>query len=433
MAIVIQAPTKGWADNQDVIAVAKETLPRLNTPSVPQWSASRGLTVGASTDMRALGERIDWTSDFLEAARTDTKEAQALPINVGIRCPEPLGIVTFEDILDTLLQKTSRDEKDFFDRKAFDPPTTKTNEGDINSATSTRAVFRARMATPVDIDKAHPGFHDLGKNPNTLRRRNFSRHSGGMDGPSDNRAFGMDGNDERNISALKVVPVSDHSSYTSNSHGGFHGPDSSAETDLSTKVQRSLSLNPKLRRLKGRSNLSSKTVSLPTDNRTSDFSQLGLYPSSRRPSCDASPLLATMYSIPLFPRGVFSSLDEVPVGSEDIADAQKLSAGVKKSEQNESAATSSSNDSGNNHVSGHVSDTAIENASDESSVSKTKLNTLPRAFLKSQSLGRRVFTSQGIHQREESFHDDRALLPSQKKSMVVDTEGSPTRRTSFWV
>lgn len=405
MAIVIQAQTKDWADNQDVIAVAKE----------------------------ALGERINWTSDFLGAAQTDTKEAKVLPINLGIRCPEPLGIVTFEDILDTLLQKTSRDEKDFFDPKAFDPPTTKTNEGDMNSATSTRAVFRARMAIPVDADKMHAGLHDLGRNPGTLRRRNFSRHSGGMDGPSDSRAFSMDGNDERNIAALKVALVSDHSSYTSNSDGGFHDPDSSTDTDLSTKVQRSLSLNPKLRRLKGRSNLSSKTVSSPADNRTSHFSQLGLYPVSRHPGCDASPLIATMCSIPLVSGGGFSSLDEVPAGSEDIADAQKLSVGVEKSEQNEPAATSSSNNYGNNHVSGHVSDTAIGNASDESSVSKTKLNTLPRAFLKSQSLGRRIFTSQGIYRREESFHDDRALLPSQEKSTVVDTEGSPTRRTSFWV
>lgn len=39
----------------------------------------------------------------------------------GIRCPEPVGIITFEDIIDTILQKTSRDERDFYDRDNAPP------------------------------------------------------------------------------------------------------------------------------------------------------------------------------------------------------------------------------------------------------------------------------------------------------------------------
>jgi metal transporter CNNM len=44
----------------------------------------------------------------------------------------PVGIVTFEDIIDTILQKTSRDENDFFDRPTSTPPTKSKKVGDYS-------------------------------------------------------------------------------------------------------------------------------------------------------------------------------------------------------------------------------------------------------------------------------------------------------------
>ena len=76
---------------------------------------------------------MDWTTDFLNATRDDSSDASPSFIVTGIRCPTPLGIITFEDVLDTLLQKTSRDEKDFFERKTYDPPTKTRKEGDDNT------------------------------------------------------------------------------------------------------------------------------------------------------------------------------------------------------------------------------------------------------------------------------------------------------------
>jgi hypothetical protein len=49
---------------------------------------------------------------------------------IGVRIPKPIGIITFEDIIDSILQRTSRDEKDFFERNVDFPPTKSRKAGD---------------------------------------------------------------------------------------------------------------------------------------------------------------------------------------------------------------------------------------------------------------------------------------------------------------
>lgn len=82
-------------------------------PAPTTTEESKALRGGAT--VRASTPNLDWTADFLAAAQNKAK-IQTKHNALGIRSPEPLGIVTFEDIIDTVLQKTSHDEKDFFNR-----------------------------------------------------------------------------------------------------------------------------------------------------------------------------------------------------------------------------------------------------------------------------------------------------------------------------
>jgi metal transporter CNNM len=99
----------------------------------PLWSSATGVNSRESLDLRRLGNRVDWITDFLNAKRDDASDASPSFIVTGVRFPAPLGIITFEDVLDTLLRRTGRDEKDCFERKIFDPPTKTRKEGDDNT------------------------------------------------------------------------------------------------------------------------------------------------------------------------------------------------------------------------------------------------------------------------------------------------------------
>lgn len=429
MAIVIPGQARDWTNDHGEVYLAKEGPSRV---PAPLWSSSGGLNARESLDIRAINERVDWTTDFLDAARNESEESHVYSIFKGIRCPTPLGIITFEDILDTLLQKTSRDEKDFFDRRTFDPPTKFRKEGDDTFIRSTRGVFRARNAIPIDVDKIYAAFDSNHKNQGALRKRNnVSGHGDGMDGTADVRLFGLDGNDDRSLNIHGAL-VNDRSSYTENSHGGFHGPSSSADTELSTMVQRNISVKPKLRRQKGRSITSTRTVSSPVNNTVlSDFIQLDSNPALRRASCDFLPLIGRMYGVPLHSRGIFSSLDEVPICSEDIAEAEILRSTIVNGGWNQYTAMPSYCNSEVDIVPGLKANSTTGHAANEIRVVGNKMHTLPR--VKSQQPVMRKLSSQGVCQREESFHDDRSLLPSQRKGVIIDSQGSPTRRTSFWV
>lgn len=167
----------------------------------------------------------DQTLQFLEAAKANI-EGRGHRI-LGIRSPTPIGIITFEDIIDTILQKTSRDEKDYFDR-GHELPLTKTRKtGDcpltpeatlnklpkVFTPKSERAVLKK---TPkgqgthdksVIADKA-PNPYRTPVFPGTVRKRNVSRN--------EKIATGDGAEDDHS-----------HSSYTQNSQGGFHGSESS--------------------------------------------------------------------------------------------------------------------------------------------------------------------------------------------------------------
>jgi hypothetical protein len=426
MAVVILAPARDWTDNQ---ATASLNRKHPIQATVPLWSSTTGINARGSLDVRELGGRVDWITDFLNTTRNDASEANASSIVTGIRCPAPLGIVTYEDILDTLLQKTSRDEKDFFERKTFDPPTKKRKEGDDNTVKSSRSIFSSRRAIPTHVSRVHVAFGGNSTSQGTLRRRNLSKNPGETDDTRDVGVCGLDGNDDHSVSGHGAL-TADHSSYTENSDGGFHGPSSSADTELSTLAQRNISVNHKLRRLKGRSVTSSRTVSSPEKNTESAF-QLGLDLIPRHSSCGFLPFVGGLYDTMSY-SGEIPSLDGVSTGSKDVFHAEKIIHETVISGCDSPASVSSSYSSHSDaDYSRQTNETATHIVNENAPVGD-KMHTVPRVKYQNQlAIGN--FMSHEMHSREESFHDDRSLLPSQWKGNESDSKQNSARRISFWV
>ncbi|OBT64497.1 hypothetical protein VE03_05344 [Pseudogymnoascus sp. 23342-1-I1] len=423
MAVVILAPARDWTDNQATPTPNRKTS---TLAGVPLWSSATGVNSRGSLDLRKLGGRVDWITDFLNATRDDASDASPSSIVTGIRCPAPLGIVTFEDILDALLQKTSRDEKDFFERKTFDPPTKTRKEGDDNTVRSSQSIFRSRRAIPTHVSGAHVAFGgNSSQSQGGLRRRIPSKNTSAADGAPDPSAFGLDGNDDRSVSGHGPL-TDDHSSYTENSEGGFHGPSSSADTQLSTLAQRNISVNHKLRRIKGRS-VTPRTVSSP-ENPTESAFQLELDILPRHSSYGFSPFIGEAYDATSYEREV-PGLDELPANPEDVSEAEEvlpetLVGGIDQSNAYYSPHSDVAGRAQTSEAAGHV---ANEN------VRTGWMNTLPRMNFGPQlAIGN--IMSQEIHPRERSFHDDRSLLPSQWRDIESgESKENTARRTSFWI
>lgn len=244
---MIPKPTKDRLVPLSASLRNQDALPR---NGAPLWSASTGLNARNIIEMVGLDAHIDWTTDFLDAAQNDIEPPQHHKQGViGIGCPKPIGIVTYEDILDALLQKTSLDEKDFFDRDHVIPPTKRRKEGDTNSVSSNYSIVRTKKAVPVYATKVHAAFErrneDIdgiirrriisrlenrgsGEDNGIIRRRNISGPDDGIDGTSEHSGQGLDGANERDATS-HTDAIIDSSSYTENSQGGFHGPRSSVE------------------------------------------------------------------------------------------------------------------------------------------------------------------------------------------------------------
>ncbi|KFY11958.1 hypothetical protein V492_04174 [Pseudogymnoascus sp. VKM F-4246] len=242
-------------------------------------------------------------------------------------------------------------------------------------------------------------------------------------------AFGLDGNDERNISGHGAL-TADHSSYTENSEGGFHGPSSSADTELSTPAQRNISVNHKPRSLKGHSVNSLRTVSSP-ENPTESAFQLGLDILPGHSSYGFFPFVGEVYDATSYEREI-PGLDELPANIEDVSDAEDILPQPLVCGSDRPTASSSYYSSQSDMVWRPQTSEAAEHVEDENARTGWRMNTLPRLnFSPLLAIGN--IMSQEIHPREKSFHDDRSLLPSQWRDIERGESENTARRTSFWI
>lgn len=263
-----------------------------------------------------------------------------------------------------------------------------------------------------------------------LRRRIPSKNTSAADGAPDPGAFGLDGNDDRSVSDHGAL-TADHSSYTENSEGGFHGPSSSADTQLSTLAQRNISVNHKLRRLKGRSVISSRTVSSPENPTESGF-RLGLDILPRHSSYGFSPFVGEAYDATSYEREI-PGLDELPANPEDISEAEEILPETLVGGSDQPNVSSSYYSSHSDVDSRPQTSEAVGHIANENARTGWGMNTLPRMNFGPQlAIGN--IMSQEIHPREKSFHDDRSLLPSQWRDIESgESKENTARRTSFWI
>jgi hypothetical protein len=222
--VVVTAPIKNTI--RSVHKTPGDNVSYTNSQGLVQ-STNGSLHAPGSLERRAINERIDWTADLLTAPQNIPRLRRGMGTVAGIRCPQPLGIVTFEDILDNLLQKTSRDEKGFYDQKPIDMSTEARKEGDAIFAGS-RSDFVSTNVVPSYVRELNSAFRRSRKNQDNIQKPRVSTNILSMNGAVDH-IYGLDGNDDRSID-LCDDPFTDHSSYTENSRGGFHEGSGSAGT-----------------------------------------------------------------------------------------------------------------------------------------------------------------------------------------------------------
>jgi metal transporter CNNM len=482
IAIVIQAPT--------------ETNPLLLPSPDKPVNTLAGMHAALSFSTANLHEHLEkhmladgaeWTTDLVGAAHAMACTPGTFS---GIRCPEPIGIVTFEDIVDALLQQRSRDEKDYFDERMTAVDVNVLKRADLNTIASPSNVTLIRRPKP-EYDYSGTWRTSVGtENPGTLRKRNKNGHSDTLD--TDLRihereftreiksAFGLDGADERSTIASADDKENgigtdkdgkcDRSSYTENSAGGFHSPaasfhssDRGAGTEKATSSE-----TPRLRGVKrsmnGRNRRSitdpSPLLVLDGNNdiasgRQSSESWVPSYvPSvapSVRQSCDVVPAAKEIYRLPSIRRSLFESIEETKVKAiekideivtgEDIADTRMLSADsatpppeVDVPPTPLTTATvihtpirTSSSEHTVTGPSMPEAPTAAHMVKDPVGDGGVKSMTLPRLKIGSKYESGKPFYKLDIRLREESFHDDRRSLPSQVKKV-----GS-NRSSGAWV
>ncbi|KAI6709098.1 hypothetical protein JHW43_008361 [Diplocarpon mali] len=507
IAVVVHDPQDG--------AVFESTVKADGNHRPAFWTATERTNTRFMSNLKGEKARDHWTMDYLKAAQAAAENPDKARQNVlGIRCPKPLGIVTFEDIIDMILQKTSRDESDFFDRDASTPSTKSKKPGDYRYNTSTIAS----NALPHSPRKSHVTF-DESINPGTLRQRKVShkiRSHGGLDGADDS----IDGY----ASSIKLPKrrQSAESSYTINNDGGFHGPnESSASLDrnilmtaeeiieLANTSSSACPGNPyshgkaaSLPTRRGDSPLSEQAknelrivsaasrIPVPTLRRVGPFSRGNSSKSEKeRPSqapeeqpeegqeMDEMPKSTT--PIPFSSAGPFpaSSLAcKLKFSGIDIGDIEgtfeppKLDGHAReKSGENASLFSWSSSDEAHQMTCAYDASPVpagekprtppthdslnatteekeppepypgfpaelLEDRMKENRVPKFSSKTLPRNVGNEIDFGTlcQVQNADIPPARESSFHDDRALLPSQRRLLDHSSTGLATRSSSLW-
>jgi metal transporter CNNM len=488
----------------------------------PVWTLTEKDDNVIMNKMKEKAKGNQWSLRFLMAAEAVMEgNVDEKCISPGISTPKPIGIITYEDIIDMILQKTSLDEKDFYDRNTFSPPTKTRKAGDFSvDMTALVEAHASSGCKPPQASVRSKGSLRIVKN--TLRRRKVTNEKtvcaadnsekavkprpaapGAMDGAYENSSETR--SDDLNVKKTRGECI--ESSYTANSEGGFHADSSSHSVDngnmLTAEDVAELATAASWAHPKA-SYESSTMRSLPPRRRDSRSLSDELKQKFRRVS--AAPKLPTFRRVTPFSRDTVTSLgkeggtdlimpEPSTTGEQDGYERMfhPSASGLDIDESMEAYFERSANDpvqrKEKNHVPEKSGDTMSLQSNDDGQDREDDLTYLydafPVSFTRSSPelsqhhslvpiaeetekkydgfpmellnenkenrapkyvsstmpriMGTEDFENfEGTRKnsppgREKSFHDDRSLLPSQRRAIQQDDNSVPgIRRTSLW-
>lgn len=310
MAVVIRAPPRG--------SIGEIVIPKKSTSSshfrTPYWTGIERTNTRIKSQLKRMNTKSDCTKDFLAETLTGITNTDTRRRNVvGVRCPEPLGIVTFEDVIDSILQKTSRDERDFYSDAL--PRTKARKPRNYCTISTVREESHEKTIIPAYVPDTHLSVLKPKEN-SILRKRNTSN--------KENVLATMDGAYERSADTEVDIQVKKNrkdymeSSYTQNSRGGFHDTDS-----ISSSIQHAVVMTleelaalgggPLRTPVNSDSSTKTETVSLPSRKATSPFRPGDWNPYTRR-YVSAMPVLPGLRRVTPFSRQEYSSYEKLSEG-----------------------------------------------------------------------------------------------------------------------
>jgi metal transporter CNNM len=465
-----------------------------------RWTGTRRTNNHIKTKLKASKAKFDWSVDFLQAAHLSADDSLLRRHRIhGIRCPKPVGIVTFEDIIDTILQKTSRDENDFFDRPTSTPPTKSKKVGDY----SPRPVIGGiapNSTIPIKHSKVPVSFEKSGSNKLSKRKPSVNENPANLDGADERSSHsGSSGSMKAQNSRKDFV----ESSYTENSAGGFHGANNS-DSSIYPTIMLSMMTSEDLAELANTSTSTcpdnpyspTKTSSLPFRKNKSPLWSSAAKNVTRHVS--AAPKLPTVRRVTPFSRNTesYERSEEVKQkGLELVMPAPSMALGPAEDcrkpcvdDQDVSIfnmdgsidgetdfaidpdcemssnlivmdSSEEENDEGNTTLYNAFPNPPREHERHEASLShdldtieeeaqKKPYDGFPPELLEEKDenkspnydsktmprlKGSQSSRSEGeAHIREQSFHDDRAKLPSQRKTLQAESIVIGARSSSLW-
>lgn len=495
-----------------------------NTGAV--WTVTERNNVQSASNLEDYKEH-QWGMDYLAAAKAAIERETDEKFNSpGIKSPKPIGIVTFEDIIDMILQKTSRDEKDFYDRNTSSPPTKTRKAGDF--PVDMAALVKSHSIPPepqIQIRQvSQASERPFRAASNTLRKRKVTnektmcandaekgcntRHTGpgAMDGADENRS-------EARSDELKIKKTREdrsNSSYTQNKYGGFHADESSDSVgngnmltadEVAGLAAAASSDHPKcsyesitMRSLPSRKHDSgsisdelkqkfrhvSAAPKLPTIRRLTSFSKDTTSSSGKAASTDKhvpelvmpEPSTATEPGPSIYHQRGFNPHASGYDIDESMEEFFERTATQQETEKTgETPTLNFSDDDEDNQedltylynafpvpitrASPEISQVGYHSLAPVEEESQKKYDGFPMELLDEDNKENRIpkyvsstmprtigstdfnifetTREKSAHERESSFHDDRALLPSQRKPKQDNGESvSGIRRTSLW-
>ncbi|KAH8587569.1 hypothetical protein B0O99DRAFT_395113 [Bisporella sp. PMI_857] len=271
MAIVVPKPLN---NGLPLLALSPNNFDIINGFQTPCWAPLEPKTSRLASSMDKSDEQGDWATGILGNKSMNDQNSRSRSHNiVGIKSPKPVGIVTFEDIIGAILQKPTHADVDFSygsengiaksdvpaigativgrenfshtpsSGPGFDTIPLYIRKGDKNKRRSVSGGLRKRIVSSKEKALPTPdGAEDestrlqkdtvrgsssqnnpLRFNETTSSRATFTNNPYlSLDGVADDRSSGRF-DVHQDVISHTARNGTDHSSYTQNSQGGFHG------------------------------------------------------------------------------------------------------------------------------------------------------------------------------------------------------------------